>query len=173
MLYDIWSNIKYDGVLLDDVELDFVTKSDKGYFNIGNSVELYDKLEPLVSGIKYDEKILRGDKRKVIVISKNEYSRNKSCLFDGLEYRLYIKDGEREITVINYQKVNRSLNENYFILDTSMLIPQRYYIDVKYNYGLEEIQHCEVLTFEIVNDINKSFIRVTKTTPCCRSICKQ
>lgn len=158
MLYDIWSNIKYGGVLLDDVELDFVTKSDKGYFNIGNSVDLYEKLEPLVSGIKYDEKILRGDKRKVIVISKQEYSRNKSCLFDGLEYRLYIKDGEREITVINYQKVNRSLNENYFILDTSMLIPQRYYIDVKYNYGLEEIQHCEVLSFEIVNDINKKYI---------------
>lgn len=158
MLYDVWGNIKYNGVVLDDVELDFVTKTDKGYFNIGNNVETYKNFEPLLCGIKYDEKILRGDKRKISVISKNEYSRNKASLVDNLKYRLYVKDGEREITVINFHNVNRTLNENYFIIDTSMLIPNRYYIDVKYDYKLEEIQHCNVLSFEIISDINKKYI---------------
>lgn len=157
MLYDVWSNIKYNGVLLDDVEMDFVTKSSNDFFKIGNGIENETKFIPLISGIKYDEKIMRGDKRKVIITSKNEYSRNKSTIVNDLEYRLYVKDGNREITVIDYEKVNQTFAENYFILDTTMLIPQRYYIDVKYHYGKEERYHNEIFCFEIVSDISKKY----------------
>ena len=157
MMYDTWGNLKYNGVQLDDVEMDFIIQSSNAFFQLGNGKENEIKFVPLISGIKYDEKILRGDKRKLIVTSKNEYSRNKVSVVKGLEYRLFIKDGQDEITVIDYQNVNQSYSENYFILDTSMLIPQRYYIDVKYSYGSEEIYHNEILSFEIINDKTKKY----------------
>ena len=157
MLYDIWGNIKYQGIKFDDIEMDFVTKSPNLFFDFGNSITENKKFIPIISGIKHDEKIMRGDKRKLIVTSKNEYSKNKATIYNQLEYRLYIKDGEREITVIDYQKVNQTINENYFILDTKMLVPQRYYIDVKYNYNLEEIYHNNVISFDIVSDLRKKY----------------
>ena len=157
MLYDVWSNLKYNGVHLDDVEMDFVIKPSSHFFQIGNVKENDIKFIPLVSGIKYDEKIMRGDKRKIVVTSKNEYSKNKASVVKDLQYRLFVKDGKDEINVINYQKVNQTYSENYFILDTNMLIPQRYYIDVKYKYGSEEIHHSEILSFEIVNDKAKKY----------------
>lgn len=160
MLYDIWSNIKYNGVMLDDVEMDFVLQSPTNFFKIGQVKENSEKFIPLVSGIKYDEEILCGDKRKIFITSKHEYSRNKASLVDNLEYRLYVKDGDgREITVIDYQPINQTFAENYFILDTNMLIPQRYYLDVKYKYGLEEIYHNDVLSFKIINDLNKKYYK--------------
>lgn len=157
MLYDIWGNIKYQGVKFDDIEMDFVTKSPNLFFDFGNNITENKKFIPIISGIKHDEKIIRGDKRKLIVTSKNEYSKNKATIYNQLEYRLYVKDGDREITVIDYQKVNQTVSENYFILDTKMLVPQRYYIDVKYNYNLEEVYHNNVISFDIVSDLSKKY----------------
>ena len=157
MLYDIWGNIKYNGVQLDDIEMDFVIKPSNYFFQIGNVKEDDAKFIPLVSGIKYDEKIMRGDKRKIIVTSKNEYSRNKASIVKGLQYRIFVKGGNDEINVVNYQNVNQTYAENYFMIDTAMLIPQRYYVDIKYSYGAEEIYHSEILSFEIVNDKAKKF----------------
>jgi hypothetical protein len=157
MMYDVWGNIKHNGVQLADVELDFVLKEPKHYFRIGNDIEDSAKYVPLLSGIKQDEKIQIGDKRKIQVISRNEYSRNKSNIVQNLEYRIFTKSGCDEITVIDFEGVNRTFNENYFMLDTKMFIPQRYYIDVKYTYGAEEYYHNEVLSFEIINEKGKKY----------------
>jgi len=157
MLYDLWSNIKYKGITLNNVELDFVTKSPSIYFNIGNNIQSTVHFKPLLSGIQYNEKILRGDRRKINVVSKQEYQRNIASIVDDMEYRLYVKDGEREITVIEYQKIHRTFNENYFIIDTKMLVPQKYYIDVKYKYNLENIINKNCLSFEIINDVSQKY----------------
>ena len=74
-----------------------------------------------------------------------------------MEYRVYIKDGTREIDVIPYEKVHKSFIENYILIDTSMLIPQRYYIDIKFKYNLEMIMHHNVLEFDIVDDLNNKY----------------
>jgi hypothetical protein len=153
MFYDVWDNIKYDGVQLDAVELDFVTKASQHFFQIGNNIGKCESHKPILYGIKYDETILRGDKRKVVVISKEEYKRNHNKVLDKLEYRLYVKDGEQEITVIDYQPINRALNENYFIIDTKILVPQQYYVEVKYNENMEEKRYLNVLSFKVVNHI--------------------
>lgn len=157
MLYDIWSNIKYKGMCLNDVEMDFVLKPSKDYFNIGNTINNYEKCIPVLSGIKYDEKISRGDKRKIVVTSKIEYSKNKISNGDEIEYRIYVKSGKDEITVIDYQKVNMALNENYFLIDTNMFVAGRYHVDLKYKYGFEEIYHHDVLSFDIVNELKSKF----------------
>ena len=52
-------------------------------------------------------------------------------LIDKLQYRLYIKDGTSQYTVIDYTDINRTPTTNYFVIDTSWLIPNTYYIDLK------------------------------------------
>ena len=157
MLYDTWGNIIYQGEKLDDIELEFVVKSNNIYFNIGNSLEESTKLIPTLYGIQSDEKIKRGDLRKVVVNPKVAYRKNLSELVDKMEYRLYVKDGEREIEIIPYEMVNKTFLENYFLIDTEMLIPNKYYIDVKLKYNMEMIIHHNVLSFNIVDDLNNKY----------------
>ena len=158
MLFDTWGNIIYQGTKFDDIELDFVVKSNSLFFNIGNQLEESNKLEPSLYGIDHREKIKRGDIRKVVINPRVKYSKNLSELVDKMEYRLYVKDGEREIDIIPYEIVNKTITENYFIIDTSMLIPYRYYVDVKIKYNMEMIMHHNVLNFDIVDDLNNKYV---------------
>ena len=157
MLFDVWDNIKYQGEELDAVELDFVVKNNTLHFNIGNSLEVSTKLVPTISGIKYDENIQRGDVRKVIITPLVEYKKNTAELVDNMCVRLYIKDGEREVDVIPYENVNRTFMENYFLVDTKMLIPEKYYIDVKFKYNQEIIIHHNILSFKITENLNNKY----------------
>ena len=157
MLYDVWDNLVYQGEKLDAIELDFVTKDSNSFFNIGNSIESSTKLVPSIYGINESEKIFRGDVRKVCIAARVEYSKNTAELVDEMYFRLYIKDGQREIDVIPYEKVNKSYLENYVLVDTSMLIPQKYYIDVKFKYNQEMIMHHNVLSFFVVDNLNNKY----------------
>jgi hypothetical protein len=161
MLYDIWSNIKYKGKTFPDVELSFVVKNSNGYYSFGlpsaNYTESTQKFSPYISGIDHQEKIRRGDIRKVIVDCKVPYTSNKMYAVDNIEYRLYTKDGVRELDVIDYSKVERGYNTNYFLIDTNDLIPSRYYIDLKIKYDMEEVFHRDMIEFEIVNDVTEVY----------------
>ena len=157
MLFDVWGNIVYQGVKYDDIELDFVLKSNSIFFNVGSSIENNNKLVPTVYGIKENEKIQRGDVRKLVIKPIVEYGKNVSELVDNMEIRLYIKDGNRELDIISFDKVNKTFNENFYQIDTNMLIPNRYYIDIKFKYNLEMITHHNVLSFEITDNLNNKY----------------
>lgn len=155
MLYDTWGNIKYHGVDFDAVEMDFTLYPNTNFFNFSNKIEQNEKVVPTVYGIKHSEKIKRGDIRKVNILARTQYSRNKAQLVDKMYARVYIKDGDREVEVFPYELVNKTFDENYFVIDTNVLIPQRYYIDVKVEYNRETIISKEILKFDIVNEITK------------------
>ena len=158
MLYDSWTNIQYQGTLLDDVELDFVIKESANYFNIGNSLSTTDvTFSPTTAGIKEKEQIKRGDIRKLVIQAKPSYTNNTVQLLDSMDIRLYVKDGTREIDVIEWDKVNKAFIENYYIIDTSILIPQRYFVDIRIKYGMNMIVHHDVLSFDIVDDLNNKY----------------
>lgn len=158
MLYDTWDGISYHEVELDAVELDFTLKSAPNYFNIGNSLNTTNvSFTPSISGIKEREDIKRGDIRKLIVTVKPNYTVNTVQLLDNVEIRLYVKDGTREIDVIEWDKINKAFTENYYMIDTNILIPQRYYVDVKIKYGMNSIVHHDVLSFNIVDDLNNKY----------------
>lgn len=157
MYYDVWSNIKYKDIEMADVELDFVTKPNSIYFNIGSSLSENTHFTPSISGILQDERIKRGDLRKVIFLNKVNYEKNKQSLVDDMQWRLYIKDGTREVDVFKWERVNKTFLENYALIDTTILIPQRYYIDVKYTYNMEVIDHHDILHFDIVDDLNNKY----------------
>lgn len=153
MLYDTWSNIVYNGINLPDVELEFVTKSSTEFFNFGNETYEQQKYVPIVYGIKHGEKINRGQIKKVFVEPRIQYTTNTVQNITGMEYRLYVKETNKEITVIDYHPINKAINANYFTLFTDDLLPNEYYVDIKISRYDEEMIYKEKLRFDIINEL--------------------
>ena len=69
-----------------------------------------------------------------------------------VEYRLYTTVGSHyEIDVIPFTPVNRTSNGYEFDLDTSWLIPQDYYLQIRLKNG-NYYENKQTLSFTIVND---------------------
>jgi hypothetical protein len=148
---DTWSGIKIDGFNLNDVVNEFVIKPISSSFQIGTSTN-----DPSIYGfdffgIKQDEKILNSDVRKVGVIIKQAYTTNK--LLPKVEgyYRIYVREGQTEVQVQDWTKLNRTPNEYYFIFDTRDKIPNEYYIDLKVISSGEVNTYKKQIKFQIVN----------------------
>jgi hypothetical protein len=153
MINDVWGNILINGVSRPDIELSTELKDSFGYYNIGDADDLPKKVGFNISGINHNEKIKRGDIRKVLVSTRIPYTVNQTQKIDRLVYRLYVKEGKNEYTVIDYQPLEMTPNTNYFLLDTSSLIPNTYYLDVKYESNLEVSTNREVLKFDIISQV--------------------
>ena len=152
---DIWSGIVINGVSRGDIELDFEIKDSNEYYNIGSDSTIPKNYTLNISGIKDNERINRGDIRKVNVMARVPYTVNQKEVLDSLEYRLYIKEGDAEYTVIDYNPVELAFNYNYFLLDTASLVPQTYYIDIKAMYGYEVKTTKNIVRFHITNQVDK------------------
>lgn len=150
MLYDIWSNINYNGKNLKNVEMEFVIKDSDEYFMFGNVIPDQTKYIPTIYGINYGEKLLQGQIKKIFISPRIEYT-NIVENITGIEYRIFIKDGNREITVIDFDNVNRLSNSNYFTLYTDDLLPNKYFIDIRISKQDEINVYKEKLVFEVVN----------------------
>jgi hypothetical protein len=107
-----------------------------------------------IAGIRSQEKIKRGDIRKVIVSARIPYTIDQEQKMSSLKYRLYVTEGQNEYTVIDYQPVQIAANYNYFLLDTQSLIPGTYYLDIQVESNLEVNTLRNVLNFDIVSQSN-------------------
>lgn len=157
MLYDVWGNLKYNNIDLPDVDLSFVTKANLNYFSFGLPNEKEEiRMIPSVYGINHKEEVQQGDVRKIQVDCRIPYTTNQSYIVDDMQYRLYVLVGDRQFDVITWTKVEHLYLNNYFLINTSELVPSRYYIDIKIRSGLETIQHPKILEFDIVNNVTNS-----------------
>lgn len=148
---DEWTNISYDGISRPNVNNEFQIIDSMSFFNINNEFGSNKNYRVSINGIKIDEQINRGDIRKLEVIVREEFNPNRNNLIDGVYYRLYIKEGNSEYTIIDYQSVNRTSNELFFLIDTDSLIPNTYYLDVKLVIGNEVSILKNQLNFDIIN----------------------
>lgn len=151
---DIWGNIKINGITRPDIELSFQLRDSLEYYNIGSSDSLPKKVGISVAGISSQEKIKRGDIRKVIVSTRIPYTVEQTQNITNLKYRLYVREGRNELTVIDFQPVEIATNYNYFLLDTDSLLPNTYYLDVLVESNLEITTIKNVLNFDIVSESN-------------------
>ena len=151
---DVWTGITINGVNRPDVTLQFEIKDDTEYYNFGDSESLPVEYMVNLTGIRREEKIKRGDRRKVFVNARIPYTVNESTTIDGLQYRLWIKEGTTEVNVIDWTDVNRAYLKNYFILDTSWMIPNEYYIDIKLTSNQLVKTYTNTLKFNIVNQVD-------------------
>ena len=153
MYNDIWSDIVINGVNRPDISLNFVVKDSMEYYNIGTNDMLPKKVAVNIAGIRNQENIKRGDIRRVIVSARIPYTVEQTQNIDELKYRLYVKEGNRELTVIDFQPVEMANNYYYFLLDTPSLIPNTYYLDVLVTSNLEVTTLKNVCQFNIVNQV--------------------
>ena len=158
MLYDKWGNIKYKGEVFSDVEMEFTTQPAVSYFNIFNRMPEKASFTPTVYGINNGEHVTQNDIRKVCFLFKKDYAKNTAVIVDEVEVRLYVMDGTAQITVMPYIKTERSFTDTYITIDTNMLVPNTYHMDVRVKYGMEMIEHHDILNFTVVNEENNKYV---------------
>jgi hypothetical protein len=151
---DTWTGITINGVSRPNISLNFELRDSLEYYNIGDEDMLPRKVAVSIAGINSQEKIKRGDIRKVIVSSRIPYTVEQEQKLDSIKYRLYVTEGKNEYTVIDYQPVQIASNYNYFLLDTLSLIPSTYHLDILVESNLEVTTLKNVVNFDIVSESN-------------------
>jgi hypothetical protein len=148
---DKWYDLSLNGFQLNPIINDFTLYPFKNSIQIGTK-----SVEPKIYGfdyygIKQDEKILNTDVRKVGVVIKQAYTTQKLLQKVDAYYRIYVREGQTEVQVQDWTKINRTPNEYYFIFDTRDKIPNEYYIDLKVESSGEVNTYKKQIKFQIVN----------------------
>lgn len=157
ILVDIWSNLYLNGEKLDDIEMEFVALPLNKRLSFGKNKKNDVSLFPQLSGIKNKEKVKIGDIREIEVDFIEEYSYGKKYIPNMSEYRIYIKNGSREIDIFPYQNIDRKFDEHTFIINTNDLVPNTYYVDIKIKNGSNKKIFENVLEFEVVSNLTNFF----------------
>ena len=155
--YDKWSEIALNGVRNDDVELEFSTRPLSHKLLIGSESKTKNNLVPFLSGINDNENLNKGEIRTVLVEFREKFSTDKRELTSNAEYRLYVKDGNREIDVIKYHPIEKSFLNNFFNIYADDLIPQTYYVDIRVNDRTELRYFKNVLKFNIISNVTERY----------------
>lgn len=155
--YDIWSNLALNGENIDDVEMEVAINPSSRKLQIGNNSTMRNEVVPSLYGINDDEKLRRDEVREVVVDFRKKYTTDKKELINSGDYRLYIKDGNREIDVIPYTPIEKSFLNNFFIVNTSDLIPNEYYVDIRTSIGREMKHYKNVLRFTVVSNVTERY----------------
>jgi hypothetical protein len=149
--YDVWSDLVLNGFSLPDITNSFAVYPLKKSIQIGTTTQ-----DPKVYGfdfygIKQDEKIYNTDIRKVGVVIKQAYSTQKLLPNVDAYYRVYVREGQTEVQVQDWTRINKTPNEYYFMFDTRDKIPNEYYIDLKVTSSGEINTYKKQIKFQIVN----------------------
>lgn len=152
VLYDTWGNLKYNGEELDDVELEFQVVPASEFFKFGEEIESAKNLVPTISGINDDEKLYQGDRREIDVIFKIQYSSTDYELVDNAYYRIYVKDGQREVDVIDWDHIDSIGRKNSFFINTAEMVPYDYYVDIMTEVGREKRIFKNKLHFKVIDN---------------------
>ena len=148
--YDEWKNININSIELANITQKFIAKPYSSKFSIGENQKELDRYSIQFFGIKLNEKIKRGETRKV-VISFRSIDSPKTELFEEVYYRIYVKEGKTNVNVFDWTQLDVT-NENSFMLDTSILIPREYFLEIKGKTHNEFIYYNNEIKFEIVSE---------------------
>ena len=158
ILTDVWSNIKLNGEGLEDIEMEFTVLKKNQFLSIGNNIGERRDLVPQLSGLNDAEKIHIGDVRRVDVDFRVPYTTNQKAVFDSAEYRVYVKDANRQIDVYDYQPLESAFLQNYFIIDSNEMVPGDYFIDMRVKTGLNVKYYREITRFTIASNVTDYFV---------------
>lgn len=148
--FDKWKGLELDGISINDVTQKFVPNQYTSLFTVGGNQTELQRYTIQFYGINLNEKIKRNELRKV-VISIKSLDVPKTVLFDEVYYRIYIKEGRTNVNIFDWTQLDKT-NENSFYLDTSILIPREYWVEIKANTHTEEIFYKDVIKFEIISE---------------------
>ena len=147
---DVWKNIVIDGKEINNITQRFIPNPFLNEFNIGSDLSQFDRYVIQFYGVKLNEKIKRGEIRKIIVNLKS-IKTPTPILTDKLYYRIYVKEGKTQVNVFEWTQLEKTTT-NFFMLDTSFLIPREYYLEIKSILHNEEIFYNNEIKFEIISE---------------------
>jgi hypothetical protein len=133
----------------------YLISADKYYtFDQSNQID-FDNYFFYYWGIGQGENIVAGNTKKIKLTLRELYPNQNNYLPLDIEYRVFTTVGSNyEITVVPFTPVNRTNDGYYFNLDTSWLIPQDYYLQIRLKNG-DYYENKQTISFTIVsNGIN-------------------
>ena len=148
--FDKWKGLEIDGASIADISQRFIPKPYSSLYSIGENPKELERYVVQFFGVKQNEKIIRGEYRKIVVTFKS-INTSKPILFDDVFYRMYIKEGRTNVIVHDWTQIDVT-NENSFTLDTSIYIPREYFLEIKGKTHTEEIFYENEIKFEIVSE---------------------
>lgn len=148
---DVWSGLTIGGITRPAAELQFSLKDSNDYYNINDTNQYPNKIGFTISNLNHKEKLISNDVRKVIVSVRHAYTVNQSVSVSSLQYKIFMKEGQSQITMIDYTDVEMANGYYYFLLDTASFLPSEYFIDLKVNANQEVTTFPEVTSFIIIN----------------------
>lgn len=148
--YDVWKNLSLDDVTISNVSQKFVPKPYSSKFSVGENQKDLERYSVQFFGVKLNEKIKRGELRK-ITVSFRSLDVPKTQLFEEVYYRIYVKEGKTNVNVFDWTQLDVT-NENSFMLDTAILIPREYFLEIKGKTHNEYIYYNNDIKFEIVSE---------------------
>lgn len=148
--FDKWKGLTIDGVSLSDVKQKFVPKPYTSLYTIGENQTELERYSIQFSGVKLNEKIVKGEKRKIVVRFRS-INQPKTELFDEVYFRMFIKEGRTNVIVHDWTQLDVT-NENSFTLNTENYIPREYWVELKGKTHTEEIFYDDYIKFEIVSE---------------------
>lgn len=155
--YDKWSEIVLNGVTQSDIEMEFYVPEISNNLSIGNKSNIKINIIPSIYGINDNESLNQYEIREVNVDFIEKFTSDKKHLLTTAEYRLYVKDGENEIDIINFHPIELANENNYFLIHTMDLIPNKYFIDIRAFIGREKLYFKNVLNFNIVGNVSERY----------------
>jgi hypothetical protein len=148
--FDKWKGLTLDGISINDVKQKFIPKPYTSLYTVGENQTELERYAIQYSGIKLNEKIIKGEKRKIVVKFRS-INQPKTELFDEVHYRMFIKEGRTNVIVHDWTQLDVT-NENSFTLYTENYIPREYWIELKGKTHTEEIFYDDYIKFEIVSE---------------------
>jgi len=148
--YDKWSNLIINGISLSDVTQKFVPKPFNSKFSIGQDTTETKKYKIQFFGIKQNEKIVRGDIRKLTVYFKS-IDNSLNQILDEVYYRMFINEGRVNVIVHDWTLMDKG-KENFVFIDTSTYIPREYFLEIKAKHNGEEIFYQDYIKFELLSE---------------------
>ncbi len=148
---DVW-NVTVNGRNAEHEGEFYLISQDKYYtFNQSNQIN-FDNYYFYFWGIGEKENIRAGVTKKIKLTIKELYSNQNNFLPLDIEYRLFTTIGKKyEIDIIPFTSVNRTNTGYEFNLDTSWLIPQDYFLQIRLKNG-SYYENKQTLSFTIVSD---------------------
>lgn len=155
--YDEWSEIILDGQNMDNIEMEFYVNKKDSLTNIGKRSTVKSNIIPSIYGINDNEELCRNEIRMIMVDFVEKYTNNVIQITNA-KYRIYVKDGNRELDVINYHPIEKTNDGSFFNIYTMDLIPNDYFVDIQITSDREVKTHKNVLKFKIVDNISERYM---------------
>lgn len=148
---DRWYDMSKDLMGICDISFEFGIVGCLDYYQLTTSDSNLDDIAISLTGINHGEKIKRGDIIKLNLNIKTLGNVYNNIKLNSAEYRIYVLEGKTQINIVDWHEFNNTLSGFNTLLDTNILIPSEYYVDIKLKRGYEVRTLVNKLNFHITN----------------------